>query len=74
MDTREAGTFKAVLRRYCGGMTALFIKANESGARQVVRGHVTKTCHLELRVEYCGKKSFSVRHKEEKYTLLAEQV
>jgi hypothetical protein len=55
-------------------MTALFIKANESGARQVVRGHVTKTCHLELRVEYCGKKSFSVRHKEEKYTLLAEQV
>lgn len=40
----------------------------------VVSGHVTKTSHLELRVEYCGRKSFSVRHKEEKYTLLAEQV
>jgi len=40
----------------------------------VVSGHVTKTSHLELRVEYCGRNSFSVRHKEEKYTLLAEQV
>ena len=40
----------------------------------VAIGHVTKTSHLELRVEYCGRKSFSVRHKEEKYTLLAEQV
>jgi hypothetical protein len=40
----------------------------------VVSGHVTKTSHLELKVEYCGRKSFSVRHKEEKYTLLAEQV
>ena len=39
----------------------------------VVSGHVTKTTKLELRVEYCGRKSFSVRHKEEKYTLLAEQ-
>jgi hypothetical protein len=41
---------------------------------EVATGHVTKTSHLELRVEYCGRKSFSVRHKEEKYTLLAEQV
>ena len=29
----------------------------------VVSGHVTKTSHLELKVEYCGRKSFSVRHK-----------
>ena len=40
----------------------------------VVSGHVTKTSHLELRVEYCGRNSFSVRHKEGKYNLLAEQV
>jgi hypothetical protein len=39
----------------------------------VEAGHVTKTTALQLSLEYCGKSSFSVRHNEAKYALLAEQ-
>ncbi len=35
---------------------------------------MTKASPLQLAVEFCGKTSFSLRHNEEKYNDLAEQL
>uniref|UniRef100_A0A6T8NET2 Uncharacterized protein n=1 Tax=Hemiselmis andersenii TaxID=464988 RepID=A0A6T8NET2_HEMAN len=37
-------------------------------------GHITKSTPLQLALEFCGKSSFSLRHNEEKYNQLAEQM
>jgi hypothetical protein len=40
----------------------------------VLSGVVNKTTPLQLVIEFCGKASFSLRHNEEKYHVLAEQL
>uniref|UniRef100_A0A7S0W1N9 Uncharacterized protein n=1 Tax=Hemiselmis tepida TaxID=464990 RepID=A0A7S0W1N9_9CRYP len=41
---------------------------------RVRMGHITKSSPLQLALEFCGKSSFSLRHNEEKYNHLAEEL
>lgn len=43
-------------------------------ASQVASGHITKSTPLQLALEFCGKSSFSLRHNEEKYNELSQQL
>ncbi|EKX31629.1 hypothetical protein GUITHDRAFT_149187 [Guillardia theta CCMP2712] len=41
---------------------------------QVVMGYVSPSTPLHVRLEFCGKSSFSLRHKEETYLRLADKL
>ena len=43
-------------------------------ASRVKSGHITKQTPLQLAIEFCGKSSFSLRHNEEKYNVLSQQL